>query len=81
MLFIVASAVNSLHVLPAGLVAALIDVDTVLLATAMAALGLRTHAGAIRQAGARPLLLAAALFAFLVLGGYAINRLVAHLLG
>jgi uncharacterized integral membrane protein (TIGR00698 family) len=80
-LFIVASAVNSLQLLPAGLVAALIDVDTVLLATAMAALGLRTHVGAIRQAGARPLLLAAVLFAFLVLGGYVINRLVAHLLG
>ncbi len=80
-LFIVASAVNSLHWLPGRLVGVLIDVDTVLLAAAMAALGLRTHAGAIRQAGARPLLLAAVLFAFLVLGGYAINRLVTHLLG
>jgi len=80
-LFIVASAVNSLHFLPAKLVAMLIDVDTVLLATAMAALGLRTHVGAIRQAGLRPLLLAAALFVFLVLGGYAINRSVTYLLG
>jgi uncharacterized integral membrane protein (TIGR00698 family) len=53
----------------------------VLLATAMAALGLRTHVGAIRQAGLRPLLLAAALFVFLVLGGYAINRSVTYLLG
>jgi uncharacterized integral membrane protein (TIGR00698 family) len=80
-LFIVASAVNSLHFLPAKLVAMLIDVDTVLLATAMAALGLRTHVGAIRQAGLRPLLLAAALFVFLVFGGYAINRSVTYLLG
>jgi uncharacterized integral membrane protein (TIGR00698 family) len=80
-LFIVASAVNSLQVLPAGVVAALIEIDTVLLATAMAALGLRTHVGAIREAGLRPLLLAAALFAFLVLGGYAINRSVTALLG
>jgi uncharacterized integral membrane protein (TIGR00698 family) len=80
-LFIVASAVNSLHFLPARLVAMLIDVDTVLLATAMAALGLRTHVGAIRQAGLRPRLLAAALFVFLVLGGYAINRSVTYLLG
>ncbi len=79
-LFIVASAVNSLHFLPAKLVAMLIDVDTALLATAMAALGLRTHVGAIRQAGLRPLLLAAALFVFLVLGGYAINRSVTYLL-
>lgn len=80
-LFIVASAVNSLHILPARLVDALIDIDTLLLATAMAALGLRTHVGAIRQAGLRPLLLAAALFAFLLAGGYAINRSVTALLG
>lgn len=80
-LFIVASAVNSLHILPAGLVGALIEIDTALLATAMAALGLRTHAGAIRQAGLRPLLLAATLFAFLLVGGYAINRSVTALLG
>jgi uncharacterized membrane protein YadS len=47
---------------------------------AMAALGLRTHIGAIQQAGVRPLLLAASLFIFLVLGGYAVNRMVARLL-
>jgi uncharacterized membrane protein YadS len=45
----------------------------------MAALGLHTQVGAIRRAGVRPLLLAASLFVFLVLGGYAINRLVSHL--
>ena len=80
-LFVVASAVNSLQILPAAMVSALINVDTVLLATAMAALGLRTHMGAIRQAGVRPLLLAAMLFAFLLFGGYALNRLIIHLLG
>ena len=79
-LFVVASAVNSLHVLPRGVVSALIGTGTMLLATAMAALGLRTHIGAIRQAGLRPLLLAAALFVFLVLGGYAINCSVLRLL-
>jgi uncharacterized membrane protein YadS len=51
----------------------IVQVDTVLLAMAMAALGLRTHAGEIRKAGARPLLLAASLFAFLMVGGWAIN--------
>ena len=71
---------NSLHVLPPHVVSALIEIDTVLLAAAMAALGLRTHVGAIRQAGLRPLLLAAALFVFLVVGGYAINRSVIGLL-
>jgi uncharacterized membrane protein YadS len=72
--------VNSLHVVPPHLVSDLIEVDTVLLATAMAALGLRTHVGAIRQAGLRPLLLAATLFIFLVVGGYAINRSIIGLL-
>ncbi|KXS33512.1 MAG: Uncharacterized protein AWT59_0393 [Candidatus Gallionella acididurans] len=80
-LFIAASAVNSLHFLPAQLVNALIQVDNVLLTTAMAALGLRTHVGAIRQAGVKPLLLATLLFAFLTIGGYTINRLVIYAFG
>jgi uncharacterized integral membrane protein (TIGR00698 family) len=80
-LFIVASLVNSVHLLPASAVAGLTEIDTLLLATAMAALGLHTQVGAIRRAGVRPLLLAASLFLFLVLGGYAINSLVSHLFG
>jgi uncharacterized integral membrane protein (TIGR00698 family) len=75
-LFIGASGLNSLHLLPAALVDAILQVDTVLLAMAMAALGLRTHAGAVRQAGAKPILLASVLFVFLMVGGYAINRIV-----
>jgi uncharacterized integral membrane protein (TIGR00698 family) len=75
-LFIGASGLNSLHVLPAGLVAGILQVDTVLLAMAMAALGLRTHAGAVRHAGAKPILLASVLFLFLMSGGYVINRVV-----
>ena len=50
-------------------------------AAAMAALGLRTHVGAIRQAGLKPLLLAATLFGFLMVGGYGVNRAVSHWLG
>jgi uncharacterized membrane protein YadS len=69
-----------LHTLPASLVNALIQADTVLLAMAMAALGLRTHVRSVRQAGVKPLMLASALFAFLVVGGYGLNRLVMHLL-
>ena len=80
-MFIVVSLFNSLHLLPATWVAMIVQLDTVLLATAMAALGLRTHAGAIRQAGMKPLLLALSLFAFLLLGGGAINWLVMRLLG
>ena len=80
LLFIAASAINSLQILPAEIVSRLLQIDTLLLAMAMAALGLRTHVGAIRQAGVKPLLLAASLFIFLVLGGYAVNRIVAQML-
>jgi uncharacterized integral membrane protein (TIGR00698 family) len=80
LLFIVMAGVNSLHLMPAPLVAAILQVDTVLLAMAMAALGLRTHVGAIKQAGAKPILLASLLFVFLMTGGYVINRVVSALL-
>jgi uncharacterized integral membrane protein (TIGR00698 family) len=76
LLFIVAAGVNSLHVLPKALVDGILAVDTVLLAMAMAALGLRTHVGAVKHAGSKPILLASILFAFLMTGGYFINRLI-----
>ena len=79
--FIAVSGFNSLQRLPAAWVAAIVQLDTALLAMAMAALGLRTHVGAIRQAGPRPLLLAATLFAVLVVGGWALNVVVGTLFG
>ncbi|TMN16984.1 YeiH family protein [Pseudoxanthomonas sp. X-1] len=72
--FVAVAGFNSLHLLPARVVAVANALDTLLLAMAMAALGLRTHWGAIRQAGARPLLLAAVLWGLLMVGGYALNR-------
>ncbi|WP_254574135.1 YeiH family protein [Stenotrophomonas acidaminiphila] len=71
--FIAMVGFNSLQLLPAGLVATLVELDTALLAMAMAALGLTTHASALRQAGPRPMLLAALLAAWLVGGGLLIN--------
>ncbi len=73
--------VNSLHWLPPRWIALANGADTLLLATAMAALGLSTRIGAIRQAGAKPLALALLLFAWLVVGGALINRWVPALLG
>ncbi len=73
-LFIMVSGINSLHIIPATITNQLIYLDTVLLTMAMAALGLRTHIGAIRQAGSKPLLLAASLFFFLLVGGLFINK-------
>ena len=79
--FIALVLFNSLHWLDARVVATLIDIDTVLLAMAMAALGLATRVRAVRQAGSRPLLLALALFAWLVVGGAVVNAWVPRLLG
>ncbi|WP_174875338.1 YeiH family protein [Vogesella oryzae] len=73
--FIAAIAVNSSGVLVAGLRDSLLMLDRLLLATAMAALGLDTRLAAIRAAGWQPLLLAALLFGWLLLGGGAINWL------
>ena len=78
-LFIVASGVHSMSVIPQGTTNAIVWFDNILLTIAMVALGLRTHVGAIRQAGIKPLLLAGCLFLFLTLGGFAINVGIAQL--
>ena len=75
-LFIATALVNSMHILPAALVHVLVQIDTILLAMAMAALGLTTHLSAVRKAGAKPLLLALILFGWLIIGGALINQLV-----
>jgi uncharacterized integral membrane protein (TIGR00698 family) len=79
-LFIGVVAAHSAFALPAPWVARANDLDTLLLAMAMAALGLTTHVSAIRAAGVRPLLLGAVLFAWLIAGGALINRTVASLM-
>lgn len=76
LLFIVASALHSLVALPPGLVAGLVQLDTLLLSTAMAAMGLRTSAASLRRAGVQPLKLGALLFVFLMAGGYVVNAAV-----
>lgn len=76
LIFVVVAGINSLAFLPHAVVSVAIDVDTVILAMAMAALGLTTHVSAIRKAGVKPLLLAAVLFVWLIVGGIGINALV-----
>ncbi|MBC7735087.1 MAG: YeiH family putative sulfate export transporter, partial [Bacteriovorax sp.] len=71
--FVAVAGLNSLALLPKAVVSAVLDIDTVMLAMAMAALGLTTHLSAIRNAGIKPLALAALLFAWLIGGGIAIN--------
>jgi uncharacterized integral membrane protein (TIGR00698 family) len=71
--FIAVAGINSMAVLPHSFVSAAIDVDTLILATAMAALGVSTQVSAIRAAGIKPLGLAALLFGWLIFGGFVIN--------
>ena len=54
----------------------MIELDNLLLTMAMFALGLTTHFSAVRQAGIKPLILAAVMFVWLILGGALINVLI-----
>nr|WP_042958785.1 YeiH family putative sulfate export transporter [Erwinia tasmaniensis] len=80
LLFIGVTLFNSLHLLPASWIAHITQLDNLLLATAMAALGLTTRIDALKRAGFKPLLLGLFLFIWLMVGGGAINLLVQHLL-
>jgi len=71
--FVLVVALNSTPLIPKSLVPAALLVDEWMLATAMFALGLGTHVSAIRQAGVRPLALAALLALWLLAGGFLAN--------
>ncbi len=75
-LFVAVAGFHSLRLLPAGLVGGINAVDTFLLATAMAALGIDSRVERFRGVGAGPILLGLTMFGWLVAGGYLINRLV-----
>lgn len=78
--FIAVAVFNSFHLLPANVVSAINLVDTLLLAMAMAALGVTTHVSALKNAGAKPLVMGLLLFIWLMVGGGAINLTVMHLM-
>jgi len=80
LLFIAMAAINSLGIIPPPLREGLLHLDTLLLAMAMGALGMHTQWQAIRKAGAKPILLAALLFAYLLAGGSLITHGVQRLL-
>jgi uncharacterized integral membrane protein (TIGR00698 family) len=77
--FLAVAGFNSLNWLPRAWVAPLIALDNLLLAMAMGALGLTTHLSAIRRAGRKPMVLASALFAWLLIGGTLINSGIGYL--
>jgi uncharacterized integral membrane protein (TIGR00698 family) len=77
--FIAVTALNSMNFLPRAVVGMAVDFDSIVLAMAMAALGLGTRLSALRTAGIKPLALAALLFGWLVLGGAAVNAVLARI--
>jgi uncharacterized integral membrane protein (TIGR00698 family) len=76
MLFIAMIGLNSLNIIPQTIVSSINKLDTLLLATAMTALGLSTNFMDIKKAGHKPLVLGLILFIWLILGGGLINKLV-----
>jgi len=78
--FIAVAVFNSFHLLPESVVSAINALDTLLLAMAMAALGLTTHVSALKNAGAKPLVMGLLLFIWLIVGGGAINLAVMQLM-
>lgn len=73
--FVVASFINTLDFIPASAKDGILNLDTLLLATAMGALGLETSIGKLLQTGSKPFILALILFAWLIIGGYFVNFL------
>lgn len=72
-IFVLFAAINSLHLLPAGVLWLLQQGGVLSLTCAMAAFGMETTFGLLRQAGIKPLVLGAVLFAYLVAVGGWIN--------
>jgi uncharacterized integral membrane protein (TIGR00698 family) len=77
--FIAAAGINSLNILPHQLVAWIIVIDTFLLTMAMTALGMETSYSKLKDVGVKPVYLALVLFAWLVVGGYAVTNLALRL--
>lgn len=79
--FLAVIAFNSFNLLPAGIVAWINQFDTFLLTMAMAALGAETSFDKFKKAGAKPFILAACLFAWLMSAGYLMARYLVPVIG
>lgn len=75
-LFLVVIGFNSFNLLPVALVEGINQFDTFLLTMAMTALGAETSFDKFKKAGAKPFLLAAILFVWLIGGGYCLAKYV-----
>lgn len=73
-LFLVVICFNSFDLLPKGMVDFINTFDTFLLTMAMTALGAETSIDKFKKAGAKPFILAALLFVWLIVGGYCLAK-------
>ncbi|MCC8172809.1 MAG: YeiH family protein [Parabacteroides sp.] len=78
--FLLVIGFNSFDLLPRPVVDGINNVDTFMLTMAMTALGAETNFQKFKQAGAKPFLLAFALYLWLFFGGYALAKYVVPLL-
>ena len=77
--FIMMAGFNSLHIVPENIVNIINQIDTFLLTMAMTALGMGTIFSKFKGLGLAPLYTAGSMFAWLVIGGFIITKLVTSL--
>ncbi|MCB4753437.1 MAG: YeiH family protein [Sulfurovum sp.] len=78
--FIMVAGFNSLHLLPRDLVGLINTIDTFLLTMAMTALGMGTIFSKFKGLGLAPLYTALGMFVWLVVGGFAVTKVIVEIL-
>ena len=78
--FIMVAGFNSFHLLPLGLVDTINEIDTFLLTMAMTALGMGTVFSKFKGLGLAPIYTALTMFAWLVVGGFMVTKVVVEFL-
>ncbi|SFV52210.1 Putative membrane protein YeiH [hydrothermal vent metagenome] len=78
--FIAVAGFNSLHIIPENIVHQINIIDTFLLTMAMTALGMQTRFAKFKGLGLAPLYTALGMFAWLVIGGFVITKVVTSIL-
>lgn len=74
--FIGVAGFNSLQLVPDNIVTVINDIDTFLLTMAMTALGMGTRFAKFKGLGLAPIYTASAMFAWLVIGGFVVTKVV-----
>jgi uncharacterized integral membrane protein (TIGR00698 family) len=78
--FIMVAGFNSFHLLPLSIVDIINKIDTFLLTMAMTALGMGTIFAKFKGLGLAPIYTALSMFAWLVMGGFVITKLIVEVL-